>query len=188
KAVTNQLISGITSFLDDVQENETHPIRAEIEDKLKENVHQIKTEKIWIDKIENIKNQFITYDKIRQYADDAWQKLKEEALNNLGNKDSKIGIYIQNEMSKWVDNIRKDQVWQQKINGWVRQMLYKQALKNSSEVSGIISRTVANWDGKELSQKLELEVGKDLQYIRINGTLVGGLVGVIIYTLTHFLI
>ena len=188
RTVTNQLISGITSFLDDVQGNEKHPIRAEIEDKLQENVYRIKTEQSWIDKIENIKNQFITYDKIRQYADDAWQKLKEEALNNLGNKDSKIGIYIQNEMSKWVDNIRKDQVWQQKINGWVRQMLYKQALKNSSEVGGIISRTVANWDGKELSQKLELEVGKDLQYIRINGTLVGGLVGVIIYTLTHFLI
>ena len=67
-------------------------------------------------------------------------------------------------------------------------MLYKQALKNSKEVSGIISRTVANWDGKELSDKLELEVGKDLQYIRVNGTLVGGLVGVVIYVLTEWLL
>ena len=48
-----------------------------------------------------------------------------------------------------------------------------------------ISRTVGNWKGRELSQKLELEVGKDLQFIRINGTLVGGLVGLFIYFITQ---
>ena len=59
------------------------------------------------------------------------------------------------------------------------------ALKNSKEVGKIITNTVQKWDGTELSEKMELEVGKDLQYIRINGTLVGGLVGLTIYTLTH---
>jgi uncharacterized membrane-anchored protein YjiN (DUF445 family) len=60
-------------------------------------------------------------------------------------------------------------------------------LRNVTEVEGLISKTVGNWEGKELSDKLELEVGKDLQYIRINGTLVGGIVGLIIYTLTQLL-
>jgi hypothetical protein len=46
---------------------------------------------------------------------------------------------------------------------------------------------VKNWEGKELSQKLEMEVGKDLQFIRINGTLVGGMVGLVIYALTQLL-
>ncbi|MNL87946.1 hypothetical protein D3C87_2173840 [compost metagenome] len=45
----------------------------------------------------------------------------------------------------------------------------------------MISSTVKSWDGKEVSEKLELEIGKDLQYIRINGTLVGGVIGLIIY-------
>src|SRR5690606_11114489 len=61
RTITNQLISAITSFLDDVQENQAHPVRAEIVDKLKENLHRIKTDQSWIDKIGNIKNQFITY-------------------------------------------------------------------------------------------------------------------------------
>ena len=61
------------------------------------------------------------------------------------------------------------------------------ALKNTKEVGHLIKNTVAHWDGKELSQKLELEVGKDLQFIRINGTLVGGLVGLLIYIITHIL-
>ena len=51
----------------------------------------------------------------------------------------------------------------------------------------LISQTVANWPSRQLSEKLELEVGKDLQYIRINGTLVGGTVGLLIYLLTQWL-
>lgn len=188
KTVTNQLISGITSFLDDVEENPNHPIRTEIEDKLNETALQIKTEQNWKDKINTVKNQFITHEKINQYAEEAWVKLKKETLNKLEDEQSNIRTYIDKELSKWVTSIQENANWQQKINGWIRQMLYKQALKNSKEVSGIISRTVANWDGKELSDKLELEVGKDLQYIRVNGTLVGGLVGVVIYVLTEWLL
>ena len=54
-------------------------------------------------------------------------------------------------------------------------------------IGDFISDTVKNWEGKELSQKLEMEVGKDLQFIRINGTLVGGMVGLVIYALTQLL-
>ncbi len=61
-------------------------------------------------------------------------------------------------------------------------------LKNRNEVERLISTTVAGWEGRELSEKLELEVGKDLQFIRVNGTLVGGLVGLIIYILTNLFI
>jgi uncharacterized membrane-anchored protein YjiN (DUF445 family) len=60
---------------------------------------------------------------------------------------------------------------------------YKYILKNTQNFGELISTTVGNWEGKELSRKLELEVGKDLQFIRINGTIVGGLVGLLIYTI-----
>ena len=73
------------------------------------------------------------------------------------------------------------------MNKWVQKMAYQFVLKNRTEVSTLISSTITNWEGRALSEKLELEVGKDLQFIRINGTLVGGLVGLLIYTLTQFL-
>ena len=66
------------------------------------------------------------------------------------------------------------------------QFFYKYVLKNTHLAGNLISSTVGNWKGKELSEKLELEVGKDLQFIRVNGTLVGGLVGLIIYTVSEF--
>lgn len=82
--------------------------------------------------------------------------------------------------------MHKDEKLQHKIDHWIRVTAYKYILRNTNKFGELISETVGNWQEKELSQKLELEVGKDLQFIRINGTLVGGLVGLIIYTIVHF--
>jgi uncharacterized membrane-anchored protein YjiN (DUF445 family) len=54
-----------------------------------------------------------------------------------------------------------------------------------SDIAGVISDTVARWDAEETSQKIELQVGRDLQYIRINGTVVGALAGLAIFTVAH---
>ena len=80
-------------------------------------------------------------------------------------------------------NLKGDPAFQQKVNKWTQRTAYKYILKNTSRVGDLISSTVGNWQGKELSNKLELEVGKDLQFIRINGTLVGGLVGLAVVCL-----
>ena len=57
-----------------------------------------------------------------------------------------------------------------------------------SEVSELIESTIERWDGESTSRKIELQVGRDLQFIRINGTIVGGLAGLLIYTLTELFI
>jgi uncharacterized membrane-anchored protein YjiN (DUF445 family) len=84
------------------------------------------------------------------------------------------------------DTLQNDLAVQEKTDKLVRSTAYKYILRNKNRFGELISDTVGNWKGNELSQKLELEVGKDLQYIRINGTLVGGLVGLLIYAITHF--
>lgn len=86
---------------------------------------------------------------------------------------------------QFASQLQTDEQLQNRLNGWVQKTAYQFILKNRKEVGELISRTVGNWQGRELSNKLELEVGKDLQFIRINGTLVGGLVGLLIYALTQ---
>ncbi len=187
KSVTNQLISGITSFLKDVEENEAHEIRDEITRKLFEVSEELRTSDEWKQKFTSLKNEFISMEKIQNYANDAWLNLKKEIILNLENKTSVLNTYIEKNIDELANNLSTDQQWKDKINSFVKQFVYKLALRNSKEVGTIISTTVENWDGKELSEKLELEVGKDLQYIRINGTIVGGLVGLIIYIVTEFI-
>ena len=96
--------------------------------------------------------------------------------------------YIQNNLNELAENLQNDEQFQHKIDHWIRVTAYRYILKHTHRFGELISSTVGNWEGEELSRKLELEVGKDLQFIRVNGTLVGGLVGLIIYTVSHFFI
>lgn len=185
KAVTNQLISGIISFLDDIESNENHKIRNEISSKLYEISETIQTDQNWKVRFENLKNDFITDEKIQEFAIKFWQNSKLNLINNLENQNSVLNNYIEKYLNQIRENLRDNLIMQTKINQTVQKMIYKLALKNSSEIGNIISKTVHDWDGQELSEKLELEVGKDLQFIRINGTLVGGIVGLLIYSLTQ---
>jgi len=88
-------------------------------------------------------------------------------------------------ISHLTEELRANTTLQSQIDTWVQKAAYQFVLRNKQEVGHLISATVAQWEGKELSEKLELEVGKDLQFIRVNGTLVGGAVGLIIYFITQ---
>ena len=92
---------------------------------------------------------------------------------------------LQRGVEQLTDELRYNSVLQHQIDAWVQKTAYQFVLKNKEEVGRLITHTVENWEGRELSEKLELEVGKDLQFIRINGTLVGGLVGLAIYAITQ---
>lgn len=93
--------------------------------------------------------------------------------------------YFKRIISDFTKQLKTDKQLQNRLDTWVQKTAYQFVIKNRNEVGELISRTVGNWKGRELSQKLELEVGKDLQFIRINGTLVGGLVGLFIYFITQ---
>lgn len=108
-------------------------------------------------------------------------------MSELDNDHSALKQYAQKNIRQFAEDLNQNESQQNKIDQWIRFNAYRLILKNTGKVSELISTTVGNWEGKELSRKLELEVGKDLQFIRINGTIVGGLVGLIIYTLAAFI-
>lgn len=185
KSVTNQLISGITTFLEEIETNSNHNIRKEITLKLNQIVEDLKEKDDWKEKFDHIKEEFITKEKIEEYAKDIWIRLKQDIIDRLNDDNGTFNQYVKQNLSKLISTFQNDRNVHEKIDKFARQYVYKLVLKNSKEVGTIITNTVKKWDGNEMSQKLELEVGKDLQFIRINGTLVGGLVGLVIYTLTQ---
>ena len=83
--------------------------------------------------------------------------------------------------------IQADQLMMDKINNFIKNDLLSVLINNKKMIGDLISSTVKGWDTDEVSKKLELEIGSDLQYIRINGTLVGGLVGLLIYAVESIL-
>jgi uncharacterized membrane-anchored protein YjiN (DUF445 family) len=76
---------------------------------------------------------------------------------------------------------------QARINRWARRAALRTLAPRRAEIGAYIANVVANWDSTTLVNRLELQVGRDLQYIRINGTIVGGLVGLIIFVISQWL-
>ncbi|KUF40285.1 DUF445 domain-containing protein [Myroides marinus] len=187
KAVTNQLISGINTFLGDIERDPHHKIRKEITLRLEMLAVDIEASPVWKAKFDEIISQFITDKTIDTYMRDLWASTKENLLHQLEDKNSTLRSYISSNLSKIAIDLENNTENKAKINKWIQYTIYRVALKNTKEVGQLIRNTVESWDGQELSDKLELEVGKDLQYIRINGTLVGGLVGLLIYIITSLL-
>ena len=187
KKISKGVIDGIISFLDEIESDKNHPIRINIENNIKENIEKIKDSPEWKERLESIRDEFITKEKLTDYASDFWNSIKQNLNDSFENPNSTLQVYVHNNILKLRDNLNNNQEMIDKINGWIRHFIYRMILKNVKEVEELISGTIDKWEGKELSEKLELEVGKDLQFIRINGTLVGGLVGLIIYTITHII-
>ncbi|MBB1140255.1 DUF445 domain-containing protein [Myroides sp. WP-1] len=187
KTVTNQLIKGLQTFLEDIQTNEQHKVREEISLQLTQLGQEIATSSTWKAKLHDLLHQFVTEEVIHQYLTDFWQSSKQSLLHQLQEENSPLRIYIKNAIQSIAQQMEQDTDLQRRLNQWTQVTLYRLALRNTQEVATLIRTTVDQWDGRELSDKLELEVGKDLQFIRINGTLVGGLVGLLIYCLTQLL-
>ena len=83
------------------------------------------------------------------------------------------------------DGALEDDALLAKIDGWIIEAVLRMVEQHRHEVGRLIEHTVSNWDPDETSRRLELAVGRDLQFVRINGTLVGGLVGLILYTVSR---
>lgn len=191
KSIDNKIAEKITKGLSDyfleVEQNANHPLRSEITNKILDFSKELKDDSKWKTEFESIKSDFLQSDKIKQYSSDIWQSLKSSLIKELSEEDSTLKSYVKKNIDEFVANLQNDEQFQNRIDGWVRLTAYKYILKNTQNFGELISTTVGNWEGKELSRKLELEVGKDLQFIRINGTIVGGLVGLLIYTIANFI-
>lgn len=185
--IATQLTRGILEFFSDVEKNINHPLRNDITQKLNIFIEDIRTENHWKVKFENLKTEFLKEDRVEKYANDIWIMIKNNIEKEMNSDNSSIRQYIKKNLDDFAINLIENKELQNKIDVWSREAMEEYILKNVHQVGEMISNTVGNWDGKELSDKLELEVGKDLQYIRISGTLVGGIVGLLIYIIVHIL-
>ena len=184
--IADKITKGLSKYFEEVELNENHSLRHEITQKLYDFSSEIKTEEKWIEEFRSIKNDFLKEEKIQQYSTDIWNSIKNSLSKELEEEESALKNYLRKNLAELSENLKTDEIFQNKIDHWIRVTAYKYILKNTHQFGALISSTVGNWEGKELSEKLELEVGKDLQFIRVNGTIVGGLVGLIIYTITEF--
>lgn len=186
-SIADKITQGIIQYFNEIQQDSNHAIRLEITQKLKKFSIELKTDTQWEQELNSLKNNLLESDRLQTYTEEIWNSIQNGIYQKLYSENSSLKIYIKKIIKNFAENLQKDELLQYKIDHWARTTAYKYILKHRHHFGGVISSTMGNWEGRELSQKLELEVGKDLQYIRINGTIVGGLVGLLLYTIVHLL-
>ena len=157
KKISKGVVEGVVSFLDEVADDKEHPIRHNIERIIKDNIQNIKESPDWKAKLETLRDDFITKERMNEYSMDLWQAIKLNLTESFDDPNSALQTYIQKNIKKLTENLNDNQEMIDKINGWVRHFIYRMILRNVKEVEGLISSTVDKWEGKQLSEKLELE-------------------------------
>ena len=151
-------------------------------------IEELKTSPEMQKKVNKLVIEFTQKEEVQDYISSIWEEIKTAVTSDLekGN-DSKIKVSLTNMIRNFGKNIQEDPAIIAKINNFIKVDVLGILLRNKKAIGDLIANSVKSWDKKEISNKLELEIGKDLQFIRINGTVVGGLVGLIIYAVEQFI-
>ncbi|MET0944848.1 MAG: DUF445 domain-containing protein [Flavobacterium sp.] len=181
KSISEGIFNGLQEFLDEAKKPESE-IRIKIDEYIADFLEKVKNSEEMRIKINNLILGFAGKKEVQDYINGIWDEIKLSISNDLEKGDeSSIKKNISSLIQGFGNGIKEDPVMIDKINNFIKNDLLSVLLNNKKVIGDLISSTVKSWDGKEVSEKLELEIGKDLQYIRINGTLVGGLIGLVIY-------
>ena len=191
KSISEGIFNGLAEFLDEAK-NPDSAVRIKIDEYVYNFLDQVKNSEEMRVKINNLILGFAGKKEVQDYVNGIWDEIKLSITNDLEKGDqSSIKNSISNLIQGFGTGIKDDPIMIDKINNFIKIDLLSMLLNNKKVIGDLISSTVKSWDGKEVSEKLELEIGKDLQYIRINGTLVGGMIGLVIYgveQIYHFFI
>jgi uncharacterized membrane-anchored protein YjiN (DUF445 family) len=161
--------------------NKDHELRQRLLNALYSLIVRLETSVELQKKGEDFKRVLLESDLFREYMGTIRDALLTGIEADVKKRDSLLLSSVQRVLQNLVDTLSASQPLQRKLNRFIRNILSTLVGKESTFVADLISKTIDGWDTKTLVRKLEEQVGADLQYIRINGTLVGGLIGVILY-------
>ncbi len=174
----------LVEFTHKVQNNPDHELRRAMHEFVEKFATDLQHDPEMIARFENIKTELIGRDEVTGAASTAWKTGKAVIEQMLDDPNSTLRNTLADSIIQLATRIRDDRPLQEKMNGWVARVAHHVAVNYSQEIISVITDTVRGWDADDTSRKIELQVGRDLQFIRINGTVVGALAGLAIHTIS----
>ena len=175
----------ILKFTRAVQSDPQHQVRLSIDKYLKDLAQDLQHDPVMIARAEGIKAQVLGDPEVRELASRTWGTIKAALLTAVDDPHSELTVRFKAAVHDFGTRLVVDPELAGKVNTWIGDAAGYLVKTYRSDIAGVITDTVARWDAEETSQKIELQVGKDLQFIRINGTVVGALAGLAIFTVAH---
>lgn len=179
--ILRKMLERIEQQLFEMALDQEHPLRGQFNQWVQKLAHDLKNNPAHRRLGDEFKQQLLANDELQDYLYGLWRELAHNIETDIEQPESAIRQHI----GRWLVNVAEElegdadmQAW---VNAWLVESLTQVVGRNRAQIASLISDTVRSWDGEDTSRRVELAIGRDLQFIRINGTLVGGLVGLLIH-------
>ena len=175
----------LMDFTDKVRRNPDHELRRSATKFLFDFADDLQNDAATIQKAENVKEQIMSRDEVTRAAETAWCAAKRMILEGVDDPSSALRARTADTVMRIGESLCEDAALRDKVDAWIARGAEHLVAQYGAEITAIITETIERWDAAEASRRIELHVGRDLQFIRINGTVVGSLAGLVIYTVAH---
>ncbi len=180
----DKIVSGVEKTLVAVAADPDHPLRVRYDEAVDRFVLSLRNNPDVIAKAEQIKLDVLNHPSVAEFSKSVWSDVKDR-LTSYAERIASDAESEPDQIERWLtglgQKVLEDAELATKVNGWVVELVTYAVEQAREEVAKLIATTVAAWDANATSRKIELQIGRDLQFIRINGTIVGGLVGLLLH-------
>lgn len=185
--IFDKIFSAINTFIDDVTADPNHEFRRNLDTRIDTLTDRLRESPELRDRAHELKAELLAHPATREWTTNLWANIKQSLLLAADDPTSELRVRLHATALSMGESLQADPVLRDKVNNWIVGAVVHLAGESRGEIADLIATTVEGWDADETSDRIEMQVGRDLQYIRINGTVVGGLVGVVIHAIVQIL-
>ncbi len=176
------------SLIDEVQTvlaTPEHPLRQHYAAEVAQWLQRLQTDPELQHKVQQLKNQLIEHPALQDYVQRLWQHGRQWLQQDLHSEQSALAAWFMRYAAALGERLQHNPAWQNALNSQLQVLAWHLADHLRVVAPEHIRRTMQEWDEKDLVHEIERHIGRDLQFIRLNGTVIGGLIGLLIYAATH---
>ena len=183
-AVTRRLHRELVEWLLDIRHDPRHHARQALDSMLRQLASDLQTDADTQARTERLKDRLLDHPQVVASGVDLWNALRRALQASLGDPEGAVRTRALAELTAFARRVVDDADLRKRLDLLAADAAVFAVERYGAELTAVITHTIERWDGKEAARRIELHVGRDLQFIRINGTIVGGLVGVVIHAVT----
>jgi uncharacterized membrane-anchored protein YjiN (DUF445 family) len=185
--ISQRVVAAIRRVVADIRENADHPVRRKFDTALEGFIDRLKRSPEVIARAESLKQDVLDHPMVQDFAGSLWDQARGIAERYATDPESVSLEPVEHGIMALGESLLVKEVLRNDFDRFLTNLVSSVLEEQRHEVSELIASTVRSWDPEMASRRIELAVGRDLQFIRLNGTLVGGLAGLVIYTITLLL-
>ncbi|AKH82612.1 membrane protein [Streptomyces sp. CNQ-509] len=182
RRVGERVYKELLRFIGEMRESPDHPARGALDRFLSDFAADLQGDTATRARVERLKGELLARDELQDFIAAAWTSLRGMIVGAAEDERSELRLRARAALLSFGQRMAADERLQAKVDGWAEDVATHVVTTYQHQITSLISDTVAGWDADQTSRKIEANIGRDLQFIRINGTVVGSLAGLVIYT------